>query len=149
MVIYSFFLITIFTNKKMKRIFLTSIFCKNIITIFLLTASVLYSQTTITKVIDPGGKGDFTSLQSWASWVSSSTSGNLVTANVIEVARCICTNGQPDTEPLNSCVLTITTDASHYLKFMQILIIMVLIIGIRENIRLLRIVFTGWKYPRN
>ena len=40
----------------MKRIFLTSIFCKNIITIFLLTASVLYSQTTITKVIHPGAK---------------------------------------------------------------------------------------------
>jgi GH18 family chitinase len=100
----------------MNKIFLTFIFCKNIITIFLITASVIYSQTTITKVIDPGGKGDFTSLQSWASWVSSSTSGNLVTANVVEVARCICTNGQPDTEPLNSYVLTITTDASHYIK---------------------------------
>jgi hypothetical protein len=93
---------------------------KKLLVIFLIIIITIFNnaQTTITKVIDPGGKGNFTSLQAWASWVNSSTSGNLVTANVIEVADCICTNGQPDVLPLgaNGGVLNFTTDAAHYLK---------------------------------
>jgi hypothetical protein len=92
---------------------------KKLFTIFLLLTSIAFSQTTITKVIDPGGTGNFTSLQAWATWVNSSTSGNLVTANVIEVARCICTNGQADNlavQGSGSSGIVYTTDATHYIK---------------------------------
>jgi hypothetical protein len=74
--------------------------------------SEIFSQTTITKVIDPGGTGDYTSLQQWAT----ARGGDITAAgrNTIEVARCICTNGQADaTVDLGSLF---TTDANHYVK---------------------------------
>ena len=83
---------------------------EKLIVAFLFLTSISLSQTTITKVVDPGGTGDYTSLQAWAT----ARGGNLITRNTIEVARCICTNGASDT---NADLGTLfTTDATHYVK---------------------------------
>ncbi|MDR3596430.1 hypothetical protein, partial [Clostridium sp.] len=51
-------------------------------------------------------------MQAWANSVTARGS-NLVTRNVVEVARCICTNGQADTY---ASITGITTDATHFIK---------------------------------
>ena len=91
---------------------------KKIVIPSLLMVPVIFSQNTVTKVVDPGGKGDFTSLQAWALWVYTQTAGNLVASNVTEIARCICTNGQADTQPISgdASFVAFTTDATHYIK---------------------------------
>jgi GH18 family chitinase len=84
---------------------------KRIIAALLLVCSfALYSQTIVTKTIDPGGTGDYTSLQAWATAMA----GNITASgrNEIDIARCICTNAMPD---VPASITGFITDSTHYI----------------------------------
>ena len=66
--------------------------------------------TVITRVIDPGGTGDFLSLAAWQAAMVT----DLVAADQISIAECRCTNGMPDTSALS--INGWTTDATHYIQ---------------------------------
>ncbi len=79
---------------------------------FLLIASVVLPQTKIIKIIDPGGTGDYKSLMDWAN----DRAGDITAKgrNTIEIAECICTNGQPDSaSDIGSLFIT---DSIHYIE---------------------------------
>ena len=69
-------------------------------------------QTKVVKVIDPGGTGDYTSLQEWATARAGDITAN--GRNTIEIAKCICTNGKPDS--IANLGTLFKTDAAHYVK---------------------------------
>lgn len=80
-----------------------------LIILFWLIPFLLMSQTEIISVVDPGGTGDYTSLQDWAN----SRAGNLITRNTIETAKCINTNGSADAP---TTITGFITDSTHYIK---------------------------------
>jgi GH18 family chitinase len=96
----------------MKKLLSTLLFSRRLISLWLIAVSMAFSQTTITSVVDPGGTGQYTSLQAWFNSITS-RGANLVSRNVIEAARCICTNGQPDGQAVST---NLTTDSLHYIK---------------------------------
>jgi len=76
----------------------------------------VFAQTETVKVVDPGGGTgyDYLSLNAWEG-----QDLNLVTANIIEIAKCRSTGGVADEmtgEIVNVTIAGWTTDADHYIK---------------------------------
>ena len=66
--------------------------------------------TTITKIVDPDGTGDYTSLSNW----EAGRQGDLTTLDTVEQAKCTSSGGTADT---TACTIDgWTTDSSHYIK---------------------------------
>lgn len=70
--------------------------------------------TLVNPTVDPGGTGDYTSLNSADSGYFGASGLNLVSNDEYVECECICTNGNADTSSVN--ISGYTTDSTHYIK---------------------------------